>query len=477
MATRKRAQNIKRGKGIGGITAYEIPERGVREDGAVYWRFAEYLGHQRKTTLEAGFHSAEAAEKRASELHATRDEARKREELVRAAQQGKTVAHLLRRWVAAVEAEAKRTKDLHVAVTHDREAPTVRIRRKSLARSKEEDRRATRGITSQATVDNLRGGAKLVIRLVGDKPVDDPDGAMDALIDGYVKECGGDRRVSHIALEQYTGNILRRAYLWGVANGLCTKAPGEVVVADREVPADYALPKWTPERDEAAQLLAEVFVAAAKGGKGRSRIEGGRPRLWGPAQVLLTAGSGARPIDLARAKVGGVDLDACCFESVRKGGKTKLIAFHENVAPVLTAWIAGRADDEPLFPIEARCETKDPDERARRDAAAHGRRVTKLLSDAALGAGLVDDAGDRVRVTSYSLRRYVVDATVDITPTRVYEDQMGHASAMTPSYRKKKVHKQRNALQAARLLDFDGEAAEVESIESVRERAKHRRRA
>jgi hypothetical protein len=478
MVSKTKARRLKRGKGIGGVTAYEILARGVREDGAVYWRFVEYLGNQRKKTLEAGFHGVDAAERRASELHATRDEERKREDAVRAAQQGRTVADLLRRWIAAVEGEARRTKDLHVAITDDSDAPTVRIRRKRLARSKTEDRRATRGISSQATVENLRSGAKFVIRLVGQMPVDEPDAAMDELIDGYVKECGSGRRVSQIALEQYTGNILRRAYLWGVANGLCAAAPDEVVVADREVPEDYAFEKWTPERDEARRLIAGVFVVAAKGGKGRARTEGGRPRPWGPPQVLLTAGSGARPIDLARTTVGGVDLDACCFESVRKGGKTRLIAFHENVAPVLRQWLQGRAEEEALFPIEAKCESTDPDERARRDAGALSRRVAKLLRDAATEAGLTaNEAGDPVRVTSYSLRRYVVDEMVDITPANVYGDQLGHGSAMTPSYRKKKVRKQRHALQAARLLDFDGEMAEVESIESLRDRAQRKRRA
>ena len=469
-----KAKIIKRGdKPIGRITAYEELHRGVRDDGATYFRFTEYRGNKRKRTLKGGYFTHEAAEVRASELHAKRKEERPREEAAlqaaMAAQKGKTVGGLLRRWRAAVRAEAQRSKDRHVRLTDEPDSPTIRIRRKQLAQSKTEDKRATRGITSESTVSNLFSGADFVIELIGKEPVDEPDAAMDALIDRYVKKCSEEgRNMSQVALEHYTGNILRRAYLWGVAHGLVARAPEHPTVADKAAPESYARPKWTPKTNaEADLLLRQVFVAAAAGGEGRKRNEGGRPRPWGPAQVLLAAGSGARPIDLTRARVGGVDLKASTFVSIRKGGKRKVVPFHPNIGPVLKAWIDGRDPEEALFPVKARpprrmpndtdesfSRRSTPEARERKDAAALGARGTRLLMDAAARAGIVNEDGTPVRVTNYSLRRYVANCVVHITSTATYEAQMSHRKDQQDSYLEQNLDLQREALLTG-LPSFD----------------------
>lgn len=462
------------GSGVGGITARAVASRGQDAAGRRYWRLDEYLGGGKRATHWSGWATSEVADRRAAAIYADREgaraarEARHQEEQARVAERGRTVGDLLSRWIAAVKAEAKETQDREVAVA-TADGGTIRLRPR-MASGGRDGKRATRAIRSGATVISLGQTARQIVRLIGDRPVTDPDGAQEALQAAFLKSAAARGcRPSQVALN-ILASRLYRAYRWGKANGLVTAVPkiNGYSVNYRD-PAAYSHEKWTPNREELAALLRAVDAVA------------GPRQRWARPLILLLAGTGIRAGEVVPILIRDVNLDRGILRLPRrKGGESAEIALLPAVCKELRAWIGNRPPDALLFPPVVNMPTKDgrerkPDEVRVARASAVSRRVGTLLRRAA------EHAGINHRITAHSLRRYVSNAVFDTMASGAYEDLMSHSKEVAAdSYRHAHIDRQREALEAALgdleapTPDGDGDGAPIASLDEARRKKVNR---
>jgi integrase len=439
---RRPSLTFKHGAGVGGITARALASRGQDPGGRYYWRLDEYLGNGKRTTMWTGWALPDEADRQAAALYADREgaraarEARQREEEARVAERGRTVRDLIERWLAALEAEAKETQDREIEVA-TADGGTVRLRPR-LAGG-QDSKRASRSIRSGATVISLGQTSRQIVRLIGDHPVADPDGAQAALEARFLAAAEeGGRRPSQVALDILVSRLFR-AYRWGKANGLVTATPKvNGYSIDLRDPTAYCHEKWTPNREELAALLRAVDVVA------------GPRQRWARPLILLLAGTGIRAGEVVPILICDVDLERGALRLPRrKGGKSAEIALLPAICKELRVWIGDRSPDGLLFPPVCNMPTKDGRERSPEElrvarAAAISKRVATLLRRAAAEAGIEH------RVTAHALRRHVSNALFDKMATGAYEDLMGHGSEIQAvSYRHGNIERQREALTEA----------------------------
>lgn len=431
--------SFKHGRGVGGVTARAVTSRGQDADGRWYWRMDEYLGHGKRATVWTGWAQPDDADRRAAGLYADREaaqaarEERRRQEQVRVKEKGRTVKHLVERWMAAVEVEARETRDSEVAV-NTADGGTVRLRPR-LGSQARDGRRASRAIRSVATLNELRVSAKRIVRLVGKHPVGDPDGAMAALEAGVLAEAEDrGRRPSLLVLDGLVAR-LHRAYRWGQANGLVSSVPRiSGYSVDRRDPSSYALEKWTPTV-AGMELLLRALADVASSRQG-----------WARPLVLLLATTGMRIGEVASLRVGDLDLERGFLRlRLRKGGDSAGIALLPLACNELGTWTSGKAPGDLLFPrVLRRGPPKPPaEERLARGKALSG-RVNRLLRQAA------EKVGIEHRVTAHSIRRCVCNAVVEKAASNIYSDLIGHShSVADDSYLNRNADRQRQALADA----------------------------
>ena len=423
--TRRKPTPIKRGDGVGGVTMRAV--RGPDDEGRWYWRIDTYVGAGVREGLGSGWFSVADAKVEGSRVHGDLEARRAAREAEAAdaerkqAEQGRTIADLMAAWTETMAAEAKESIDRPVqpgeAAGHG-----LRLRRKTARTSAAGDStRATRGIRAERTVVVNRRTAEAITRLIGSRPVSDANGAAEALEAEYLRQVVGKPAVTTLHLYQST---LRRAYVWARANRLVREVP-QIVGYEFDPVLDTKREKWTPNREELARLLQATRDVA------------GPRRRWAVPVVSLLAGTGLRVGEAAGLRVGDFDLDSRTVTVRRKGQSLVTIALSVGVVAAIRPLIDGRPPDELLVPARGDSTSGVP---------LLSNRVAALLRQAAEHAEIPH------RVTAHSLRRYASTELFSASDGE-YRDLMGHRKEVAAdTYRAARLEKQREVLEAAKLL-------------------------
>ncbi|MCP4871319.1 MAG: site-specific integrase [Proteobacteria bacterium] len=331
------------------------------------------------------------------------------------------MGELMAAWADVMEREARETLDRPAAERMNGRS-AVRLRRKHAPEDADgNSRRATKAIRSERTIVVNRRTANAITRLVGGHPVADAKGAAESLEAEYIEHVRGEPAVTTLHLYLST---LRRAYVWGRANGLVRRVP-EIAGYEFDPQRDTKYEKWTPNREDFARLLQGVDEVA------------GRRRRWARPVVSLLAGTGLRVGEVSSLRVGDFDLADRTLTVLRKGGEVSTLALTDEVVAAIGSLVEGRPPDERL--VTARSDSRS-------GVPLLSNRVAKLLTAAAKKAGIPH------RVTAHSLRRYASTLLFGAQDGE-YKDMMGHSKRVADeAYRAERLDEQRAALTEARLL-------------------------